>query len=72
MVRTSMECAFIRGESLWKVPDDPPIPVDACAADQLGSVVLSPDCQAYLQANDKAAEQWRLEYRLSIFENQHR
>ncbi|OPY61604.1 MAG: Aminodeoxyfutalosine deaminase [Syntrophorhabdaceae bacterium PtaU1.Bin034] len=71
LVRTSMECAFIRGGGLWKVPFDQPVPVDACAADQPGSAVSSPDCQAYLHENDKAAEQWRLEHRLSIFENRH-
>jgi adenosine deaminase/adenosine deaminase CECR1 len=69
LVRTSMEQAFIRGGSLWKPPGDASVPVDACLADIPGDASPSAPCQAYLQANDKAAEQWRLEHRLSEFEN---
>ncbi|MDQ5986336.1 MAG: Adenosine deaminase [Syntrophus sp. SKADARSKE-3] len=68
LVRTSLEQAFIRGGSLWKIAGDVPVPVDACLADFPGSTTPSAPCQAYLQANDKAAEQWRLERRLSEFE----
>lgn len=69
LVRTSLEISFLAGQSLWNTPGDYVVTVGACLSDSLGSASPSPPCRAYLQANDKAAEQWRLEGRLSAFEN---
>jgi adenosine deaminase len=69
LARTSMEQAFVRGNSLWQTFGENPVPIDACLTDRPGGAFPSPNCQSYLNANDKAAEQWRLEGRLSLFEN---
>ena len=72
LARTSLEQALIGGGSLWKTWGETPAPVDVCLADTPGSALPSPGCAAYLGANEKAAEQWRLEERLSAFEARHR
>lgn len=68
LIRTSLDQAFIQGNGLWRVPGDYGRRVDACVTDLPSENALSPDCDAYLQANDKASEQWRLEKRLATFE----
>jgi adenosine deaminase len=68
LIRTSMDQAFIRGEDLWQTPGEFDRRVDACATDNPLENAVSPGCKTYLQTNDKAAEQWRLEKRLAAFE----
>jgi adenosine deaminase len=71
LARTSMEQAFVRGNSLWQTFGENPVPVEACQSDRPGNALPSPDCQSYLNANEKAAEQWRLEGRLLKFETRY-
>lgn len=71
LVRTSLEQSFARGGSLWAELGDEPRPVEACR-DAVPGEFLSPGCAAYLQANARAALQWRLEERLHTFAGQYR
>lgn len=69
MARTSLQHAFIAGESLWnnfRTSER----MAACAADQPESDTLSAQCQRFLNANKKAALQWRLEKSFLSFERQ--
>jgi len=72
LARTSLEQSFAPGGSLWRsFGDQPePVPVGACQGLKSGEVP-STSCQAYLNANDKAAEEWRLEGRLHRFESRY-
>jgi hypothetical protein len=69
LIRNSMDQAFVHGNGLWQIAGDYSRLVDACAADLPSNDTLSNDCTTYLQANDKASEQWRLEKRLAAFES---
>ena len=68
MARTSLEHSFLPGASLWQVRDDFAHPVRACSGQPLGSETPAPACTAYLQNNRRAAQQWELEHRYSVFE----
>jgi adenosine deaminase len=68
MARTSIEHSFLSGASLWQQPDDFTRTASACAAQPLGAESPTPKCLAFLQANEKAAEQWQLEHRYKVFE----
>ncbi|XYI03005.1 adenosine deaminase family protein [Sorangium sp. So ce1128] len=67
IARTSLEHAFLAGESLWKTRDDFSAFVDECASDSPGKTP-SAGCDAFLRANDKARIQWRHESATSAFE----
>ncbi|KYF85734.1 adenosine deaminase [Sorangium cellulosum] len=67
IARTSLEHAFLAGESLWKTRDDFSALVDECASDSPGETP-SAGCDAFLRANDKARIQWRHESATSAFE----
>lgn len=69
LARTSLEQAFIRGGNLWNKRGNYSVYVEACAADAPLAATLSKQCDGYLQANPKAAEQWRHERRLAEFES---
>jgi adenosine deaminase len=69
IVRTSIEHAFLRGESLWRAPDSFTGVVAACSKDPLGSNKPSPACAAFLKSSEKAAQQWELEKRFREFES---
>jgi len=69
LVRTSLDISFLGGQGLWKTPGTYTTPVKACMSDTLGSTSPSMPCATFLKSNDKAAEQWRLEGRLTAFEN---
>jgi adenosine deaminase len=69
MARTSLEHSFLPGRSLWATADDFTRTDPACAAQQLGSDNPSSRCLAFLNANQRAAEQWQLEHRYGIFES---
>ena len=65
MARTSLEHTFLAGSSLW-VSDFQPMA--ACANDRAGAGKLSKTCQTFLDANEHAQVQWRLEEALAGFE----
>jgi adenosine deaminase len=69
LIRNSMDQAFIHGKGLWRIPGDYSRVVDACAPDLHSEDEVSPECDAFLRTNAKAAEQWRLERRLADFED---
>ena len=69
MARTSMEHAFLPGPSLWLHPDKFTEPVSPCAHGTLGAESPTPDCLAFLNSSEKAAEQWELEHRYKVFES---
>ena len=69
LIRTSMDQAFIGGKGLWQTPGDFSHSVDVCVMDNPEENMVSSDCTAYLQTNDKAMEQWRVEKHLAAFEH---
>jgi len=68
MARTSLEHAFLHGQSLWKSADDFTHPVRACALPTAPTTKPTSACQTYLDANEKAALQWEQERRFVTFE----
>jgi adenosine deaminase len=70
LARTSMEHAFLSGDSLWAEPDDFNVPASACRGQALGGDRLSDECRAFLAKSEKAAAQWELERRFLAFESQ--
>jgi adenosine deaminase len=68
LIRTSLDISFLAGQGLWKTPGDYSIVNSPCSVDTPGKADPAPHCTAFLKANDKAAEQWRLEKRLAEFE----
>ncbi len=66
--RASLEHSFLHGESLYVTPDDFAHRKPACAAAITGSSTPSRACQALLDANEKAAQQWELERRFAVYE----
>jgi adenosine deaminase len=66
--RTSLEHAFLQGESLWSAPDDFAHRKPACAAPIAPASTPSPRCADLLKANERAREQWELERRIAAFE----
>jgi adenosine deaminase len=69
MARTSLEHSFLPGTSLWVEPDQFTSVNPACASQSLGSDKPTSKCVAFLQANEKASEQWQLEHRYQLFES---
>jgi adenosine deaminase len=67
--RTSIEHSFLPGPSLWQKPDSFAQTVAACAGQPLGAPNPTPKCLSFLQASEKAAEQWQLEHRFDQFES---
>ncbi len=67
MARTSLEHAFVAGESLWR-DGQKFVRVKECAAEKTTGEPRSTECQAFLKANEKAALQWELERELAEFE----
>jgi adenosine deaminase len=67
--RTSLEHAFLHGESLWFAPDNFTRRIAACAAPITPTAKPSSTCAAFLQKNERAAEQWELERRFVLFES---
>ena len=67
--RTSLEHSFLPGAGLWQQPDVFTRTVPACAGQPLGAANPTPKCLSFLQANEKAAEQWQLEHRYDLFES---
>jgi adenosine deaminase len=69
MARTSLEHSFLPGQSLWQQPDTFTGINPVCAAQPIGADKPTAKCAAFLQANEKAAEQWQLEHRYQLFES---
>jgi adenosine deaminase len=67
--RTSLEHSFLPGASLWQKPDAFTQTVPACAGQPLGAANPTSKCLGFLQASEKAAEQWQLEHRYELFES---
>ena len=69
MARVSLEHAFVEGDSLWAQREGYGQPVSACAKQDLGVEPASAACQDFLNANKRAALQWKLEGQFAAFEN---
>jgi hypothetical protein len=67
MARLSLEHSFLPGSSLWA---DEFRPVAACANDQAGAGKDSAVCRKFLDANERAQMQWKLEDAFAKFEKQ--
>ncbi|ORV72538.1 hypothetical protein [Mycobacterium gastri] len=68
LARQSLEYAFLPGKGLWARLSTGQ-PVTACAGDRLGGDSISQSCSTYLEANERAREQWRLESAYIGFES---
>jgi adenosine deaminase len=66
--RNSLEHSFLPGESLWK-DSSKALPASACSSDKPISSKTSPICSHFLDASEKAYQQWALEKEFSKFEN---
>lgn len=69
MARTGLEHDFLPGESLWRVQDRFMATVASCQKDRLGAGKPSASCQDFLNASQKAQQQWELERRFAEFES---
>ena len=67
--RASLEHSFLHGESLYLSPDNFTHRKAACAAPITSASTPSRACQALLDANEKAAQQWELERRFAVYES---
>ena len=67
MVRASLEYSFLPGGSLRQRADSFRW-VAACAGDRAGNDKTSPPCQKFLDNNEKARVEWKLEGELERFE----
>jgi len=65
MARMSLEHSFLAGSSLWASDFHPSA---VCANDRAGASKLSNPCQKFLNANERAEMQWRLEEEFAKFE----
>ena len=65
MARMSLEHSFLAGSSLWASDFHP---AAACANDRAGESKLSNPCQKFLDANERAQMQWKLEEEFAKFE----
>jgi adenosine deaminase len=68
MARTSLEHSFLPGASLWEKPDVFTRVNAACARQQPGVESSASSCVALLKSSEKAAQQWELEHRFTVFE----
>jgi adenosine deaminase len=72
MARTSLEHAFLQGESLWFRPDDFTRRKSVCNEPIAAAGKPSASCAALLKRSERAALQWQLEQRLVAFEDSFR
>jgi adenosine deaminase len=70
MTRTSLEHAFISGQSLWQSFGSLQV-ASQCAGDRPDGGTLSQQCQQFLNSNRKAELQWNHERNLAAFESRH-
>jgi adenosine deaminase len=69
MARTSLEHSFLPGSSLWQQKDTFTRTVSDCTGQTLGSENPNAKCTAFLRSSDRAAQQWELEHRFTVFES---
>ena len=67
MARMSLEHSFLAGASLWASEFRK---VAACTNDRAGSEKVSVACQKFLDSNERAQMQWKLEEEFAVFEKQ--
>jgi hypothetical protein len=65
MARMSLEHSFVAGSSLWASEFHTDA---ACAADHPGAAKVSTRCQKFLDDNQRASTQWKLEEEFAAFE----
>jgi adenosine deaminase len=70
MARTSLQFAFIAGNSLWSDARKFSA-VPACMKDVAALKVSSTECQQFLAGSEKAKLQWKLEEQFRAFESQY-
>ena len=68
MARQSLEHSFLPGHSLWAETKPQFRSVAACAADAPGAQKPSARCANFLESNQRAREQWKLENEFAQFE----
>ena len=68
MARTSLEHAFLPGDSLWSATDNFTLPRPACAAPITPVSLPTTACAAFLKKSERAFEQWQMEHRFALFE----
>jgi len=68
LVRASLEHSFLPGASLWQEPDVFTRSVSECRNEVTGADKPSLPCAAFLNASEKALQQWELERRFNVFE----
>ena len=64
--RTSLEHAFLQGDSLWSAEDRFTAMRNGCG----GGDTPSASCSAFLKTSEKATQQWELEHRFRVFETE--
>jgi adenosine deaminase len=71
MARASIEHSFLPGASVWQrvTPEQLTSPVPACH-DQLGNETPTGACADLVHGSQRAAQQWELERRFQVFEQQ--
>ena len=67
MARQSLEHSFLAGISVWSDAQALHL-VTACAGDRPEAARVSPGCQKFIDANDRARVQWKLEKEFAEFE----
>jgi len=68
MARQSLDHSFLPGASLW-ADSQQTRTVTACASDHVASSTQSAGCNRFLNSNEKASLQWKLERDFITFEN---
>jgi hypothetical protein len=68
MTRQSLEHSFLPGRSLWAGTQGAFKAVEECAEDFHGKEKPSAGCTKFLEANERAHEQWELEAAFAEFE----
>ena len=71
MARQSLEHSFLHGQSLWTDTKLVFRVAPPCVGDAAGSEKTSAACQQFLEANDRARMQWKLETEFAKFEKKY-
>lgn len=70
MARQSLEHSFLAGSSLWQDTETFRM-VAACARDRADGATVSSGCQKFLDGNERARVQWKLEKEFGEFEKKY-
>jgi hypothetical protein len=71
MTRQSIEHSFLPGQNLWAETKSTFHPAAACASDKAGTGRPSGGCAKFLDASERAREQWKLEEAFAEFEKKY-